>query len=84
MAEKPDQRASKETFEKASEESWWRCLSPACQCAYQKKECEEPGVCPYCKGTAYDSEPWDVSLLNNPHFPNIPQSGQPYAHRIVS
>lgn len=84
MADKPDQRAQKETFESAPDDSWWRCLSKTCQCAYQKKECEEPGVCPHCKGTAYDNEPWDVSLLDNPHFPEIPRSGQPYGYEPFS
>jgi len=83
MADKPNQKAS-QTFEEAPEESWWHCLSPTCQCAYQKQECGEPGVFPYCGGTAYNAEPWDSALLNNPQFPRVPQSGQSYGNTIIA
>jgi len=84
MADKPDQKANQKPFEQAPDESWWRCLSPTCQCAYQKQDCDEPGVCPYCEGTAYNAEPWDSALLNNPQFPRVPQSGQSYGNTIIA
>jgi hypothetical protein len=84
MAEKLDQNTNQKTYEQAPEESWWRCLSSTCQCAFQKQECTKPGVCPYCEGAAYNSEPWDSALLNNPHFPKIPVSGQSYSNTIIA
>lgn len=65
-------------FDEASEESWWYCLNPSCRCAYQKAECKETGVCPHCEDTEFNSEPWDSAMLNNPHFPRLPVSGQTY------
>lgn len=84
MAEKSNKKTNQKAFEEAPEDSWWRCLSPTCQCAFQKSECKKPGVCPYCDSTAYNAEPWDSALLNNPHFPKTPVSGQSYGKTIIA
>jgi len=44
-------------FEDAPDDSWWHCPSPTCRCPFRKAECEESGVCPYCQGQAYQSQP---------------------------
>jgi hypothetical protein len=70
-------------FDDAPDDSWWHCQTPTCHCAYQKSECEDHGVCPYCNGQAYNNKPWDWAILNNPQFPQVPESGRTYAQKIV-
>ena len=65
-------------FEAAPDESWWYCENPSCHCAFQKAECQKPGQCPYCEGEIFNNAPWDSAMLDNPHFPRIPKSGQTY------
>ena len=65
-------------FKEADEESWWHCLSPDCNRAYQKKECQEACVCPYCGASEYKSKPWESAMLDNPDFPRTPESGHIY------
>ena len=84
MVDKQDQKANRKAFELAPKDAWFRCLSSTCHSAYQKKECDTPGVCPYCKATDYNAEPWDSALLNNPQLPRVPRSGQKYGHTIIA
>jgi hypothetical protein len=84
MAKESNTQSNQESFNLAPDDAWFRCLSSTCHSAYQKKECDTPGVCPYCKGTAYHAEPWDSALLNNPQFPRVPQSGQKYGGTILA
>jgi hypothetical protein len=69
-------------FNEADDDSWWHCLSPDCNCAYQKKECSTPGICPYCQSADYQAKPWESAMLDNPNFPDIPESGQIYRPNI--
>ena len=70
-------------FEDAPDDSWWHCPSPTCRCPFRKAECEESGVCPYCQGQAYQSQPWESAMLNDPHLPDVPQSGQAFGQIIT-
>ena len=84
MTDKSNQSANQKSFDEAPDDAWFRCLSSTCHSAYQKKECDTDGVCPYCQGTAYNAEPWDSALLNNPQFPRVPVSGQSYGHTLIA
>ena len=70
----------RERYEQAGAESWWHCQEPTCSRAYQKHEAHIAGVCPYCEGESFNIMDWDSAMLNNPSLPQLPESGQPYAH----
>ena len=68
----------KKQFKDAKDESWWYCLAPGCNRAYQKGESTNPGTCPYCETSEYLTQPWESAMLSNPDFPKMPKSGQVY------